>query len=203
MLSSVQPTVFVVDDDPAIRQSIEWLVKSVSRRVETFGSAQAFLDAFTPDRPGCVLTDVRMPGMGGPQLQVKLREMGCTIPVIVFTGHGDVPTAVRAMKNGALDFLEKPFNDQELLDLLESAIELDHQARRARQALEITLAKYERLTPRETEVMALVVDGKSNKEIARIMEISPKTVEAHRAQVMEKMAAASIAELTKLAAVCF
>ena len=143
-----------------------------------------------------------MPGLCGLTLQERLRERGSAIPVVVMTGHGDVPTAVRAMKNGAVDFIEKPFNDQELLDLLHVCIERDRDYREAQEERELTLAKFNALTPREKEVMSLVVDGHSNKEIARGLEISPKTVEAHRARLMEKMEAGSVAELTKLAAVC-
>lgn len=197
-----QPTVFIIDDEPAVRQSVRWLVESVALNVETFATAQEFLDKYDPSRPGCVLTDIRMPGMCGLTLQEQLRENGCIIPVIVMTGHGDVPTAVRAMKNGAVDFIEKPFNDQELLDLLHSSIQLDRRNRQVREERQIALSKYNALTPREKEVMGLVVDGHSNKEIARDLDISPKTVEAHRAKLMEKMQAGSVAELTKLAAVC-
>ena len=197
-----QPTVFIIDDEPAVRQSVQWLVESVALNVETFATAQEFLNQYDPDQPGCVLTDIRMPGMCGLSLQEQLRENGCLIPVIVMTGHGDVPTAVRAMKNGAVDFIEKPFNDQELLDLLHSCIEVDRHNREAEQERAVTLSKYNALTPREKEVMGLVVNGHSNKEIARGLDISPKTVEAHRAKLMEKMQAGSVAELTKLAAVC-
>jgi len=202
MLRTDQPTIFIIDDEPAVRQSVRWLVESVALNVETFATAHEFLEQYDPSRPGCVLTDIRMPGMCGLALQVRLRENGCMIPVIMMTGHGDVATAVRAMKNGAVDFIEKPFNDQELLDLLHACIEVDRHYREAKEGRDITLSKYNALTPREKEVMSLVVDGNSNKEIARDLDISPKTVEAHRAKLMEKMQAGSVAELTKLAAVC-
>lgn len=195
--------VFIVDDDAAVQQSIRWLVESVDRATDVFGSGDAFLDSYAPSQPGCVLTDVRMPGTGGLQLIENLRQRGCAIPVIVMTAHGDVATAVKAMKAGALDFLEKPVDDQHLLELIETAVTLDREHRRAQQALDITLAKFETLTKRESVVMSLVAEGNSNKEIARMLEVSPKTVEAHRAKVMEKMAAGSLADLVKLSAVCF
>lgn len=198
-----EPVVYVVDDDPAVRQSVQWLLESVARKVETFESAQAFIDADTADRFGCLITDVRMPGVSGLQLLETIRENRFMLPVIVLTAHGDVMTAVRAMKAGAFDFLEKPVNDQKLLDLIESAIEHDRKNRQAQQALSYALDKFETLTPREKDVMKHVVDGLSNKEIARNLDISPKTVEAHRAKVNQKMAADSLADLVKLANVCF
>lgn len=198
-----EPVVYVVDDDPAVRQSVQWLLESVARKVETFESAQAFIDAGTADRFGCLITDVRMPGVSGLQLLETIRENRFMLPVIVLTAHGDVMTAVRAMKAGAFDFLEKPVNDQKLLDLIESAIEHDRKNRQAQKALSYALDKFETLTPREKDVMKHVVDGLSNKEIARTLDISPKTVEAHRAKVNQKMAADSLADLVKLANVCF
>ncbi len=198
-----EPTVFILDDDPAVRQSIAWLVESVSLNAETFDSGEAFLQEYDPARPGCVLTDMRMPGPQGIQVLEMLRERKYSIPAIVMTGHGDVATAVRAMKAGAVDFLEKPVDEQALLDVIETAIAADRERRRAVGALEITLAKFDTLTERERVVMGHVASGDSNKEIARALEISPKTVEAHRAKVMEKMAAGSLAELVKLSTVCF
>lgn len=198
-----EPTVFILDDDPAVRQSIAWLVESVSLNAETFDSGEAFLQEYDPARPGCVLTDMRMPGPQGIQVLEMLRERQYSIPAIVMTGHGDVATAVRAMKAGAVDFLEKPVDEQALLDVIETAIAADRERRRAVGALEITLAKFDTLTERERVVMGHVASGDSNKEIARALEISPKTVEAHRAKVMEKMAAGSLAELVKLSTVCF
>lgn len=202
-MAAPEPTVFILDDEPAVRQSIKWLVESVSLNAETYESGEAFLERYDPSRPGCVLTDVRMPGIQGLRVIDTLRERGYPIPVIVMTGHGNVGTAVRAMKAGALDFLEKPVDEQVLLDVIETAIAHDRDHRRAISALEITLAKFETLTDRERAVMNHVANGNSNKEIARAMDISPKTVEAHRARVMEKMAAGSLAELVKLSTVCF
>ena len=199
---SESPTVFVIDDDPAVRQSVCWLVESGGRHVVAFESAQAFLDSYTPEQNGCVVTDVRMPGMSGLQLQEELFDRGCTIPVIIMTAYGDVATAVRAMKAGAIDFLEKPYNDQALLDLIEEAVHKDDDIRREQMHGEAVRAKFNRLTQREQQVMRLVVQGQSNKMMADQLEITTKTIEAHRSKVMEKMEASSVAELTQLAALC-
>lgn len=196
--TSAQPTVFVVDDDDAMRHSLQWLIESVGLNVECYGTAEAFLDSHYPGRSGCLLLDVRMPGMGGLELQEYLKRHDIHIPVIIITGHGDVPMAVRAMKSGASDFIEKPFNDEMLLEAIRKALARDEQQRnhQARQAdLAVRLAH---LTPREHEVMALVVQGLSNKEIANSLGVSSKTVEAHRAKVMEKMQAESLAELVRM-----
>lgn len=194
-----EPTVFVVDDDAAVRKSFEWLVGSVGLRTETYESAKAFLAAYDPSRPGCLVLDVRMPGMSGLELQERLAADGVTLPVIVVSGYGDVPTAVRVMKQGAVDFIEKPFSDQAMLDRIQASIERDLQARDA--AAERASARDNRdsLTRREAEVMELVIAGNSNKEIARALAISPKTVEVHRANVMRKMRADSLADLVRLA----
>ena len=196
------PTVFVVDDDPAVRKSLCWLVESGGRQVKAFESAQSFLDAYTPDQTGCLVTDIRMPGMSGLQLQEELSERGCAIPVIIMTGYGDVATAVRAMKAGAIDFLEKPYNDQALLDLIEQAIAADREIRSQHEQGEEARSKFNSLTQREQQVMRLVVQGHSNKEMADELSISVKTIEAHRSKVMDKMEARSIAELTQLSALC-
>ncbi len=193
------PTVFVVDDDAAVRQSFEWLVGSVGLRTETYDSAQAFLDGYDRDRPGCLVLDVRMPGMSGLELQERLAAEGVTLPVIVVSGYGDVPTAVRVMKQGAVDFIEKPFSDQAMLDRIQASIERDLAARRAAAERASARGNRDRLTRREAEVMDLVIAGKSNKEIARDLAISPKTVEVHRANVMKKMQADSLADLVRLA----
>ncbi|GAB6043779.1 response regulator transcription factor [Endothiovibrio diazotrophicus] len=191
-------TVFVVDDDPALRDALSLLMQSVQQPVEAFDSAQAFLDAFDPRRRGCLVLDIRMPGMSGLDLQSRLNELGSTLPVIIITGHGDVPMAVRALKNGAMDFLEKPFNDQMLLDCVKRALEVnaresDQAARRS--TIEGRLAL---LTPRERQVLELVVAGKSNKEMAADLGVSQKTIEAHRAKVMEKTRARSLSELMRM-----
>ncbi len=197
-----EPTVFVVDDDQAVRESLRWLVESVGLAVRTYGSAHAFLGEYDPQQPGCLVLDVRMPGASGIELQEELRDKGSDIPIIFITGHADVATAVRAMKTGAVDFIEKPFSDQLLLDHIHRSIEQDRgrRAERAR-ALEI-IGRRAKLTPRQRRVMDLVADGSSNRIIAQDLGISLKTVEAHRAKVMEKMKARSVAELVKLAAVC-
>jgi two-component system response regulator FixJ len=191
-------TVFVVDDDEAMRSSLEWLIESEGLPVETFDSAQAFLDAYYPGRAGCALLDVRMPGMSGLELQEHLRQQQIRIPVIIITGHGDVPMAVRAMKAGALDFIEKPFDDDTLLATIQRAIEVDASQRTQQAGRAELAARLAQLTPREHEVMLMVTDGKSNKEIANELGVSAKTVEAHRARVMEKMEARSLAELVRM-----
>lgn len=193
------PTVFVVDDDPALRDSLNFLIRSVGLPVETFGSANEFLAACDPARSGCLLVDIRMPGVSGLELLERLRGRGVDTPAIVITAHGDVPAAVRAMKAGAVDFLEKPFNDQLLLDAIHRALEADARERRARSKRDELSERIEELTPREREVMDLVVDGKSTKEIAQSLGLSTKTVETHRVRIMEKMQAGNIAELVRLA----
>ena len=191
-------TVFVVDDDPALRDALSLLMQSVRQPVETFDSAQGFLDAFDTSRRGCLVLDIRMPGISGLDLQARLADMGSTLPVIIITGHGDVPMAVRALKDGAMDFLEKPFNDQVLLDCVKRALELNarqsDQAER-RSTIEGRLAQ---LTPRERQVLELVVNGRSNKEMAAELGVSQKTIEAHRAKVMEKTQARSLSELMRM-----
>ncbi|MGD8589820.1 MAG: response regulator FixJ [Chromatiales bacterium] len=194
-----KPTVFVVDDDQAMRNSLKWLIESVAMQVETFDSADAFIRSYYPGRSGCLLLDVRMPGMSGLELQEYLVQQRISIPVIIITGHGDVPMAIRAMKSGAVDFIEKPFNDELLLESIRHALQRDEQQRdQQRQRAEIA-ERLARLTPREHEVMAMVTEGKANKEIAASLGVSAKTVEAHRARVMEKMEAHSLAELVRMA----
>lgn len=203
-MSSVEtetPTIFVVDDDDAMRESLEFLLESVEMPVRTFASAQEFLDAYQPGLPGCLLLDVRMPGMGGLELQDRLRESGVRIPVIVMTGYADVPMAVRAMQAGALDFIEKPLNEQRLLERISQALEQDEETRRSRDRIEPIRERLERLTPREHEILELVVQGLLNKQVASRLSLSVKTVEQHRARVMEKMEAGSLAELVRMAIV--
>lgn len=195
---SAAATVFVVDDDDAMRNSLEWLIETEGHRVETFGSAQAFLDAYYPGRSGCLLLDVRMPGMSGLELQEHLRQQQIRIPVVIITGHGDVPMAVKAMKAGALDFIEKPFDDDTLLATIQRALEIDASQRLQQAGRAEYATRLAQLTPREHEVMLMVTDGKSNKEIANELGVSAKTVEAHRARVMEKMEAHSLAELVRM-----
>ncbi len=194
-----RPTVFVVDDDQAMRNSLKWLIESVSMQVETFDSANAFIQSYYPGRSGCLLLDVRMPGMSGLELQEYLRINQIAIPVIIITGHGDVPMAVRAMKAGAVDFIEKPFNDELLLESIRHAMALDARQRDTQAQRAEIATRLARLTPREHEVMVMVTNGQANKEIANTLGVSSKTVEAHRARVMEKMEADSLAELVRMA----
>ncbi len=193
-----QPTVFVVDDDEAMRSSLKWLIESVGLQVECHASAESFINSYYPGRSGCLLLDVRMPGMSGLELQEYLHNHEITIPVIIITGHGDVPMSVRAMKAGATDFIEKPFNDELLLDSIRNALLLDGSQRDQQAELAELAGRLALLTPREHEVMDMVTLGKSNKEIARALDVSAKTVEAHRAKVMEKMQAKSLAMLVRM-----
>jgi FixJ family two-component response regulator len=192
------PVVFVVDDDPAMRDSLRWLIESTGLRVETYGDARTFLEAVGPDRPGCLVLDVRMPGMSGLDLQAELARRGIGLPTIVVTGHAEVPLAVRALKAGALDFIEKPFSDQLLLDRVRQGIEIDRREREGREQRADVMRRIGLLTQREREVLDLVVAGRANKEIAVALHLSPKTVEVHRSHVMEKMQASSVAELVRL-----
>jgi len=193
-----EPVVFVIDDDRAARESLSWLIGSVHLRVQSFASAIEFLAAYPPGRPGCVIADVHMPGLSGLDLQAELRRRGIDLPVIVVTGHGDVPMAVRAMKAGAVDFVEKPFNDQVLIDLVQNAVKQSLASRWNEQEKREWRARLEQLTPRERQVLDMIAAGESNKGIAHALGISEKTVEAHRAHVMDKMQAKSFAELMKL-----
>jgi RNA polymerase sigma factor (sigma-70 family) len=199
MTETPDPTVFVVDDDEAMRSSLKWLIESTGMRVQTFDSADAFLTGYSPDWSGCLLLDVRMPGMSGLELQAYLAHADYRLPVIMITGHGDVAMAVKAMQAGALDFIEKPFHDEDLLRSIRNALDADSQARVQRSQYAEVMARLEELTPREHEVMDLVTAGRSNKEIATVLGVSAKTVEAHRAKVMDKMQAASLADLVRMA----
>ncbi|MEE9358660.1 response regulator transcription factor [Candidatus Vondammii sp. HM_W22] len=191
-------TVFIVDDDQEVRDALQLLMESVGLAVETFESAQAYLDAFDATRPGCLVLDVRMPGMGGLDLQVYLKSESLHPPIIIITGHGDVPMVVRAVQAGAVDFIEKPFNDQSLLDSVHRAIEQDAEQRGQASRLADIKERLDRLTPREREVLELVVAGKRNKVIAADLDVSQSTVEAHRAKVMEKMEADSLSDLMRM-----
>ncbi len=195
MSETEQQTVFIVDDDPGVRDSITELVESVGLRAESHASGQAFLDAFRPERPGCLVLDVRMAGMSGLVLQEKLGELGLRIPVIVITGHGDVPLAVRAMKAGAVDFIQKPYRDQLLLDSINNALSLDAAARESSAGKEDVDAGIASLTEREREVLDKLLEGGASKEIARELGISPRTVETHRQNLLRKLAAGSVKEL--------
>lgn len=191
--------VYVVDDDAELRQSLTWLLKSVGLEVRTFASGREFLDGYDPGRPGCVLLDLRMPQMGGLELQEHLlaREFAC--PIIIITGYAEVPAAVRAMKAGAVDFIEKPFSDQTLVERVQRAIERAVEAHQERQRRRSLSARLGRLTPRETQVMHYVVDGLANKQVAARLGLSERTVEIHRAQVMRKLEVESVADLVRVA----
>ena len=195
---SEQGTVFIVDDDEAVRDSLSWLMQSVGLNTETFASADAFLSGFGEDRPGCLLLDIRMPGMSGLELQGVLQDRGFRLPLIVISGHADVPMAVRALKAGAFDFVEKPFNDQLLLDTVQRAIEQDRDKRESHARIEEWRRRLDTLTPRENEVLELVVVGASNKQISSELGVSLKTVEAHRARVMDKLQADSLSHLVRM-----
>jgi two-component system response regulator FixJ len=193
-----KPTVFVVDDDSAVRDALRFLMRSVGLTVETFSSAAEFLDAYRDDRAGCLVLDIRMPGMTGLELQDKLIERRSILPIIFITGHGDVPMAVEAMQAGAMDFIQKPFRDQDLLDRIHQAIDKDAKTRQSLGELAAIRTRLASLTPREREVMDLVVHGKANKVIAGDLDLSQRTVEIHRARVMEKMEASSLAHLVRM-----
>ena len=192
-----EPLVYVVDDDEAVRDSLSLLLKAVGLTGQTFSSAAEFLNDYDPEQHGCLVADIRMPGMSGLDLQDELNRRGAQLPLIFITGHGDVPMAVDAMKSGALDFIEKPFRDQDLLDRVQQALAWDKERRIENLK---TLAIRERLatlTPRETEVMECVVQGQANKVIAMDLGVSQRTVEIHRARVMEKMGIRSVAKLVR------
>jgi FixJ family two-component response regulator len=192
------PIVFVVDDDDAVRGSLRLLLKSVGLAAQPYGSAQEFLQHYTPDQPGCLVLDVRMPGMSGLELQQQLNVRGAVLPVIFITGHGDVPMAVEAMQHGAFDFLQKPFRDQDLIDRIQRALEKDRGYRQELRKREQIRERRDSLTPREQEVLDLVTSGKANKVMAADLGVSQRTVEIHRARVMEKMGAASLAQLVRM-----
>jgi FixJ family two-component response regulator len=192
------PIVFVIDDDRMIRDGLQSLIKSVGLRVETFPSAQDFLVAKRPDAPACLVLDVRMPGLSGLDLQLKLRDGGIPIPIIFITGHGDIPMSVRAMKEGAHEFLTKPVRGQDLLDAVHKAIASDRSLRQERQESKEIRERFDSLTPREKEVLALVVAGLLNKQIADQLGMSELTVKTHRAHVMEKTQAESLAHLVRM-----
>ncbi|MGD8698517.1 MAG: response regulator transcription factor [Gemmatimonadales bacterium] len=197
-MTESKPTVFIVDDDRGVLDSLKFLMRSVGLSAETYQSAIEFLAAFDPERPGCLVLDVRMPEMSGLELQERLVSMGSNLPIIFITAHGDVPMAVQAVKAGAVDFVQKPFRDQELIDKIQSALKQDAELRQQIADREDIQDRIESLTPRELEVMHLVVAGKPNKVIAHSLEISQRTVEIHRSRVMEKMQARSVPHLVQM-----
>jgi len=197
-MSTTEPTVFVVDDDHAVRRFLCGLIASIGVPVESYASARDFLDSYEPGRAGCLLLDIRMPGMSGLELQQELDRRAIDLPVIILTGHGNVQVAVNAMKAGAVDFIEKPFNNELLLDRVQRALSEGVKAREARLEQEAIKDRMARLTPRERQVLERVIAGDTNKGVARRLGISEKTVELHRSQVMEKMQAESLAALVKM-----
>ena len=192
------PIVFIVDDDEAVRNSLRLLLKSVGLAASALPTAQEFLSSYSADQPGCLVLDVRMPGMSGLELQQQLNVRGAVIPVIFITGHGDIPMAVEAIQQGAFDFLQKPFRDQDLIDRIQRALAKDRTNRTELQEHTRTRERLESLTPREREVLALVASGKPNKVMAGDLGVSQRTVEIHRARVMEKMGASSLAQLVRM-----
>lgn len=196
------PTVFVVDDEYAVRDALKLFLESSGLSVKTYDSARAFLEGYRPQWPGCLVLDIRMPGMSGLELQQALKDRQISIPIIFLTGHGDVPMAAKAFRSGAVDFIEKPFHDQELLERIQEALRRDARARSHQAWEREARERYAQLTPREKEVMARVAAGRSNKEIARELEVSHRTIDVHRARVMEKMGARSLPELVNMAVAC-
>ena len=197
-VTEATPTVVVIDDDDAVRGSLKLLLKSINLPVTVYASAQEFLPSYVLDQPGCLIVDVRMPGMNGLELQQKLNLRGAMIPVIFISGHGDISMAVEAMQHGAFDFLPKPFSDQDLLDRVQRALQRDADNRRQVAQSDRICECLELLTLREREVLALIVIGKANKVIASDLGVSQRTIEIHRARVMEKMQAGSVAQLVRM-----
>ncbi len=193
-----KPSIYIVDDDDGMRRALTALMTTVGYHAVPFARPGEFLAKFDPKQPGCLVLDVRMPEMSGLEIQQHLNRNGALVPVILMTGHGDIPMAVQAMKDGAFDFLQKPFRDQELLDRINAALKQDAENRAVVERHADLKGRAESLTPREREVMALVVDGRANKVIAIDLGLSERTVEIHRANVMEKMGARSVAHLVKM-----
>jgi FixJ family two-component response regulator len=197
--AAVQPIVLVVDDEAAVRDSLDSLFRSVGLQTRLFGAAAELLESTLPDVPSCIILDVRMPGLSGLDFQAELARLGIDLPIVVMTGHGDIPMTVRAMKAGAVDFLAKPFRDQDMLDAVSAAIERDRLRRAEAAARRELAAHYETLTPREREVMAHVVSGLMNKQVAGLIGLSEVTVKIHRGNVMRKMGVRSLADLVRKA----
>lgn len=198
-MSDDAPLVYIVDDDSAVRDSLGLLMKSVGLECETHESATDFLESYDAARPSCLVADIRMPGMSGIELQQELQSRRSEIPILFITGHGDVPMAVNAMKNGAMDFIQKPFRDQDLLDRIHRALHSDKDRRSSWEEVAEIRERIDRLTPRENEVMEMVIQGHANKVIALDLGVSQRTVELHRARVMHKMGVRSLADLVRIA----
>ena len=198
-MADAEPIVFVIDDDPSVRRAIRRLIGSVGLQVELFGSAREFLHSRRPDAPSCLVLDIRLPGISGLDFQCELAAANIHIPIIFITAHGDIPMTVRAMKAGAVEFLTKPFHDQDLLDAIHVALERDRAKRKQEAGIATLLQRWESLTPREREVLPLVVSGLLNKQIAAEIGTSETTVKVHRGQLMRKMGADSLAALVRLA----
>lgn len=198
-MTKTEPTVFIVDDDEAIRDSLQMLMSSVGLESACYASAQEFLTDYDPDQPGCLVLDVRMPGMSGLDLQERLVAMQSILPIIFITGHGEVPMAVHAMRAGAVDFVQKPFSEQALLDQIHRAVEQDSKSRALLGRRDAIIERVASLTPRERQVMGMVIDGMANKVIAIDLGVSERTVEIHRARVMQKMGAESLPHLVRMA----
>jgi FixJ family two-component response regulator len=197
-MSELAGTVFLIDDDPGVRDSLGLLLSLQGLRIQPFADAESFVETYRSEWPGCVLTDLRMPGMTGLELQTVLRGRAVELPVVVLTAHGDVATARAALKNGAFDFLEKPVDDAMLLQVLRNALRADHQRRSALAARGSADARLERLTAREREILTFIAAGHPNREIALRLDISARTVEVHKARIMEKLDCHSLAELIRL-----
>lgn len=191
-------TVFLIDDDPSVRDSLSLLLSLKGVRTQLFANAESFIEAYLPGWVGCVLTDLRMPGMTGLELQAALRAREIELPVVVLTAHGDVATARAALKNGAFDFLEKPIDDALLIEVLGNALRVDRERRSAVTTRAFVSARFERLTEREREILALITAGHQNREVAAQLGISPRTVEVHKARIMEKLGCRSLAELIRV-----
>jgi FixJ family two-component response regulator len=198
-MSEEQPVVFVIDDDPSVRDALEDLLRSVGLEVQSFRTTQEFLQSKRPDAPGCLVLDVRLPGPSGLEFQRELASSSIGLPVIFLTGHGDIPMSVRAIKSGAIEFLTKPFHEQQLLDAIQLGIERDRARRRDAGVVAGLQERFDSLTAREREVMTLVVTGRANKQVAADLEVSEMTVKIHRSQVMRKMRAKSLIELVRMA----
>ncbi len=198
-MSEIEPIVYIVDDDLPVRRSTERLIRSAGLTVQTFTSAREFLKNARSDGPACLVLDVRMPGLSGMDLQRELIQSGILIPIIFITGHGDIPMSVRAMKAGAVEFLTKPFRSRALLDAVRAAIERDRSAHKERSEAREFRERYEQLTPREREVMGLVVAGRLNKQVAGELATTERTIKFHRAHIMQKMGAESLADLVRMA----